>query len=167
MTCKTEATVRVSRLSVGTARLPFFAAPQPARQHPHRMSPSYSVSHPVGAAHRALCGAQQRGCMRCCGIKGLIRTRCGRLVIAWNAPAGLHTPHRTRSYVPCEHAARAWCKRSHAELGAAVVRPFPDGEIASRGQVAGCGACTAQGHSSPSVTVHAGSTVPDVRGSYR
>jgi hypothetical protein len=32
---------------------------QPARQHPHRMQPSYSVSHPVGAGHRALGGAQQ------------------------------------------------------------------------------------------------------------
>jgi hypothetical protein len=36
-----------------------YNAPQPARQHPHRMQPSHSVSHPVGAAHRALCGAQQ------------------------------------------------------------------------------------------------------------
>jgi hypothetical protein len=34
--------------------------PACARQHPHRMKPSHSVSHPVGAAHRALCGAQQR-----------------------------------------------------------------------------------------------------------
>jgi hypothetical protein len=45
----------VSRLEV---------APHPARQHPHRMSPSHSVSHPVGAAHRALCGAQQRDWVR-------------------------------------------------------------------------------------------------------
>jgi hypothetical protein len=134
VTCKTEATVRVSRRSVGTARLPFSAAPQPARQHPHRMSPSYSVSHPVGAAHRALCGAQQRGCMRCCGIKGLIRIRCGRLVIAWNAPAGLHTPHRTRSYVPCEHAARAWCKRSHAE-GPLWCVPSPTGKSHHAGRL--------------------------------
>jgi hypothetical protein len=49
--------VRVSRSSVGTGRPPvstsLYVAPQPARQHPHRMQPSYDVFHPLGAAHRA------------------------------------------------------------------------------------------------------------------
>jgi hypothetical protein len=31
----------------------------------NRMQPSCAVSHPVGAAHRALCGAQQPDCVRC------------------------------------------------------------------------------------------------------
>jgi hypothetical protein len=35
-----------------------YVAPQPARQHPHRMQPSYDVFHPLGAAHGALWGSQ-------------------------------------------------------------------------------------------------------------
>jgi hypothetical protein len=42
-----------------------YGAPQPARQHTHRMQPSYDVSHSLGAAHRALCGTLQPGCVRC------------------------------------------------------------------------------------------------------
>jgi hypothetical protein len=58
----------------------------------------------------------------------------GRVVIAWNAPAGLHTLHRTRPYIPREHAARARCKRSHTK----PLRCVPGnsrGKIAKR---AGC-----------------------------
>jgi hypothetical protein len=47
-----------ARLGRHVSRL--YAAPQAARQHHHRMPPSYSVYHPVGTTHRALCGAQQR-----------------------------------------------------------------------------------------------------------
>jgi hypothetical protein len=50
--------VRAVRVEDAVLRL--YVAPQPARQHPHRLPPSYPVYHPVGAAHRALCGAQQR-----------------------------------------------------------------------------------------------------------
>jgi hypothetical protein len=49
---------------VDAASSRLYVASQPARQHPHRMKPSYSVSHLVGAAHRALCGAQQPDCVR-------------------------------------------------------------------------------------------------------
>jgi hypothetical protein len=56
---KTVATVRVR---VGDcwegASSRLYVAPQPARQHPHRMQPSYDVFHPLGAAHGALWGAQ-------------------------------------------------------------------------------------------------------------
>jgi hypothetical protein len=46
------------RLLTSLVQVP--VAPQPARQHPHRMQPSYSVSHPVGAAHiRHMRRAQQ------------------------------------------------------------------------------------------------------------
>jgi hypothetical protein len=59
VTRKTEATARVC-VGVGgdgaSSRL--YVAPQPARQHPHRMQPSYDVFHPLGAAHGALRGAQ-------------------------------------------------------------------------------------------------------------
>ena len=55
---KTVATVRVY---VGVCRYGassrLYVAPQPARQHPHRMQPSYDVFHPLGAAHAALWGS--------------------------------------------------------------------------------------------------------------
>ena len=58
VTRKTEATARVC-VGVGgdgaSSRL--YVAPQPARQHPHRMQPSYDVFHPLGAAHGALWGS--------------------------------------------------------------------------------------------------------------
>jgi hypothetical protein len=57
--------VRVFRRSVGAARLPSLCRTLAcARQHPHLMQPSYSVSHPVGAAHRALCGSVRRAAAR-------------------------------------------------------------------------------------------------------
>jgi hypothetical protein len=50
VTRRTEATVRVCAGAVwGGASSRLYVAPQPARQHPHRMQPSHSVSHPVAA----------------------------------------------------------------------------------------------------------------------
>jgi hypothetical protein len=54
VTRETEATVRVC-VGVGRygASSRLYVVPQPARQHPHRMQPSYDVFHPLGAAHMA------------------------------------------------------------------------------------------------------------------
>ena len=54
VTRETEATVRVC-VGVGRygAASRLYVVPQPARQHPHRMQPSYDVFHPLGAAHMA------------------------------------------------------------------------------------------------------------------
>ena len=105
-------------------------ASTPTACHRHIPCPTRSAP-PIG-----LCVAHSSAvaCAVVAGIKGLIRIRCGRLVIAWNAPAGLHTPHRTRSYVPCEHAARAWCKRSHAE-GPLWCVPSPTGKSHHAGRL--------------------------------
>jgi hypothetical protein len=85
-------------------------------------------------------------------LRNTLRTSC----FAWNAPAGLHTlqvpVHRTRSYIPREHAARARCKRSHTE----PLRCVPGN---SRGKIAKRADCwlrsTAQVHWSPFVPVQA------------
>ena len=51
---ETEATVRVcGGVGMDGASSRLYVAPQPARQHPHRMQPSYDVFHPLGAAHMA------------------------------------------------------------------------------------------------------------------
>jgi hypothetical protein len=54
VTRETEATVRVC-VGVGRygASSRLYGVLQPARQHPHRMQPSYDVFHPLGAAHMA------------------------------------------------------------------------------------------------------------------
>jgi hypothetical protein len=54
-----------ARFGRHVSRLYVPVALQPALQHLHRMQPSCAVFHPVGAAHRALCGAQQPDCVRC------------------------------------------------------------------------------------------------------
>ena len=58
VTRKTEAAARVC-VGVGRdgASSRLYVAPQPARQHPHRMQPSYDVFHRLGAAHGALWGS--------------------------------------------------------------------------------------------------------------
>ena len=76
------------------------------------------------------------------GSSSFLEIHRGRVVIAWNAPAGLHTLHSARSYryIPREHAARARCKRSHTEPLRCVPGNSPTGNRLHHGQVAGCGA---------------------------
>jgi hypothetical protein len=110
VTRETEATVRVC-VGVGRygASSRLYVAPQPARQHPHRMQPSYDVFHRLGAAHRA----------RHVSVASILSERSSKFELLWVAPdtarGAPHSSFGTYLKMP-QLAARAVTRETEATV---------------------------------------------------
>jgi hypothetical protein len=114
VTRKTEATPRVC-VGVGRygASSRLYVAPQPARQHPHRMQPSYDVFHRLGAAPMP----------RHVSVASILSERSSKFELLWVAPdtarGAPHSSFGTYLEMP-QLAARAVTRETEATVRVCV-----------------------------------------------